>query len=206
VKWLDLLAVCCGAICVTAPAACASPGHRSQPVLSHSPPPSPHSTAAGTLDDSAPYWCDLVPKKALIRVTGISSRLREVRSVAVDEDGSLCGVRDSEKYGPLVVEWNTTGGSNEIASRMKDVAAERPARLPPQLGTGFVASASTAYELPLLAAATFGCGSPDAWIDIFLRRTAPGRDVVADLTGLMRVAQRRFGVIHRCTPRPVRRF
>ncbi len=183
--------------------ACGSGGHGRHQV------PSPAAlagdadrAASGALVDSAPYWCDLVPQEALSGVTGATSDLREVRNSMASKDRAICGARDREDYGRLVVEWDVTGGRNEVTSRMKDVAVDRPSPLPSRLGFGFGVRSPSNSTLPYLAAATFGCGSRDAWIDIFLRRVV-GRDATADLTDLMRIAQKRFGEIHRCTPRAV---
>jgi hypothetical protein len=54
--------------------------------------------------------------------------------------------------------------------------------------------------LSYLTASAFQCGSGDAWVDIFLRSISPGRDMTRDLVDLMRIAQGRFGRLHRCSP------
>jgi hypothetical protein len=147
----------------------------------------------------APYWCDLVSRRALSQVTGVSGSLYEVRNAGIGEDLSMCAVKDEQRYGPLTVQWDVTGGQSEIAGRTKDVASDHPTRLPATLGTGFTVHSPSA-RLPYFTAAAFTCGSRDAWIEIFIRGVSPGRDATADLAGLMRVAQRRFGVLHHCRP------
>jgi hypothetical protein len=158
---------------------------------------------SGPVTDSVPYWCDLVPRGALSRVSGALPGLSEIRNAGATKDGTMCGVRDKERYGPLVVQWNKTGGRDEIARWMKDVASDQPSRLPPQLGTGFNVYSQSVSRLPYFTASTFECGAHDAWIEIFLRRISSGRNPTKDLTDLMRIAQRRFGKIHGCTPGPV---
>ncbi|MFB9834858.1 hypothetical protein [Actinoallomurus acaciae] len=151
------------------------------------------------MTDAAPYWCDLVSRRALSRVTGVSGRLYEVRNVGTGEEISMCAVKDEQRYGPLAVQWSVTGGGSEIAKWTKDVAADHPTRLPATLGTGFTVYSPSA-RLPYFTAATFACGARDAWIEIFVRGVSSGRDATADLAGLMRVAERRFGVLHHCAP------
>jgi hypothetical protein len=167
-------------------------------------PSSAAAPAEGHVVDSSPYWCDLVPKDALRLVTGPADDLREIRNSTATRDRALCGVKDREKYGPLVVEWDVTGGRNEVAARTKDVAPDRPDRLPPELGYGFSVHSSRSSHLSYLTASAFRCGSGDAWIDIFLRSISPGRDMTRDLVDLMRIAQGRFGKLHRCSPTAVR--
>jgi hypothetical protein len=150
--------------------------------------------------DSAPYRCDLVSRRALTRVTGISSRLSEVRNAGAGKNRSLCGVKDGARYGPLAVQWDVKGGRNEIAEWMKDIASDHPIRLPVELGSGFTVFSRSAARLPYFAASAFDCGPHDAWIEIFVRAVSSGRDATKDLTDLMRIAQKRFGAIHRCAP------
>ncbi len=42
------------------------------------------------------------------------------------------------------------------------------------------------------------------WLSIGLSRVQDGRDYREDLTALMRVAEKRFGVLHGCEPGPLR--
>ncbi|SEL70321.1 hypothetical protein [Nonomuraea pusilla] len=37
-------------------------------------------------------------------------------------------------------------------------------------------------------------------IDIYLAQVARGREGIKDLTELMRIAQKRYGLLHHCTP------
>ncbi|GLY73269.1 hypothetical protein [Actinoallomurus iriomotensis] len=152
------------------------------------------------MPDTAPYWCDLVSRRALSRVAGVSGGLYELRNAGTGEDLSICTVKDEQRYGPLGVQWDVTGGRNEIGQSAKDVASDHPVRLPATLGSGFAVYSPSTSRLPYFAAATFACGSGDAWIEIFIRGVSPGRDATADLAGLMRVAERRFGVLHHCAP------
>jgi len=191
-------------ICVTVLSACGSGSQERRPtdVPSWTPPRPTGSPVAGPVTGSAPYWCDLVSRRALTRMSGASAHLSELRDSAASKDSTTCGVRDKERYGPLIVQWDVTGGRAEIAEWMKDVASEHPAALPAQLGTGFIGYSLRESKLPYFTASTFGCGTRDPWIEIFVRGFSQGRDTTKDLTDLMRFAQRRFGALHHCTPGP----
>jgi hypothetical protein len=191
-------------ICVTVMGACGSGGQERRPTASPvwTPPRPTGSPVPGAVHGSAPYWCDLVSRQALTRMSGRSAHLSELRNSTASKDSTICGVRDKEKYGPLVVQWDITGGREEIAAWMKDVAADHPVALPARLGPGFIVYSRSASALPYFAASAFGCGRHDAWVELFVRGFSPGRDTTKDLTDLMRVAQRRLGVLHHCTPRP----
>jgi hypothetical protein len=187
---------------VTLMSACASGHHETRtfaPRLTVTSPPG-RAASSGPVPDTSPYWCDLVSRRALSRVTGVSGGLSEFRSVGSGKENSMCAVKDEQRYGPLAVQWDVTGGRNEIGQWAKNVAADHPARLPATLGSGFTVYSPSTSRLPYFTAAAFACGSRDAWIEIFIRGVSSGRDAAADLVGLMRVAQRRFEVLHHCTP------
>lgn len=191
-------------ICVTVMSACGSGGQERRPtdVSSWTPPRPTGSPVAGPVTGSAPYWCDLVSRRALTRMSGASAHLSELRNSTATKDRTICGVRGKERSGALGVQWNATGGRAEIAEWTKDVASDHPAALPAQLGTGFSVYSLSASRLPYFTASTFGCGTQDPWIEIFVRGFSPGRDTTKDLTDLMRFAQRRFGALHHCALRP----
>ena len=198
------VAAIASALCLVLAGSCESAGKERRPTGS----PSAASPRAGgsvksrPVTDSPPYWCDLVPRRALTQVSGLSTNLSEIRNAGATKDRAICGVRDKERYGPLVVQWNVTGGRDEIAAWMKDVASDHPIALPAPLGSGFIVYSQSQSRLPYFTASAFGCGTRDAWIEIFVRSVSSGRDVIRDLTDLMQVAQERFGKLHRCTPRP----
>jgi hypothetical protein len=171
------------------------------------PPPSTGSpgSAGGKPDDRpvadlAPYWCDLVPKEALTRIGGFQDGLAEFRAPTNSADRAVCGVKDDERYGPLGVTWDLKHGRELIAASLKQVAADHPQRLPAQFGSGYVSYSPGASRLPYEAGSLFRCGSREPWIYLALRRVSPGRNATKDLTDLMRIAQKRFGELHRCTP------
>lgn len=178
-------------------------------------PPVSRSSAGGTrtespdlrpVTDSAPYWCELVPMKAFQNVTGIAGDLVEHWSAHRADSGS-CLVRDQNQYGPLAVGWLTDDAKKKVAGRMEKIRTsirnDNPKRLPSRLGFGFSAYAPGELESkPYVAAVAFRCGGRELSIDISLRRISAGRDATKDLTDLMRIAQRRFGELYDCSPKP----
>jgi hypothetical protein len=194
-------------MCVVVLPACTSNGHMS-PGRSLVPPAASSATPRGgsdlrTVVDSAPYWCDLVSKEALRRVAGLYTSLGEVRNPEATKNHTVCGVKDNQLYGPLNVWWDVAGGRVEVASLLKKVSADQPRRVVPDYGFGFAVYSPGSLKLPYLTAAVFRCGANEPWIYIAVREISPGRKAIEDLTGLMRVAQRRFGQLHRCTPKPL---
>ncbi len=76
--------------------------------------------------------------------------------------------------------------------------------LPPELGDG-VATTDGSNGLSSrdnLVVAMFRCGERKPWISIDFVPVVRGRDAVQDMVDFMRIAQKRFGQIHKCTPRP----
>ncbi len=112
----------------------------------------------------------------------------------------LCGVKDTEKYGPLSLTWDLTTGRDLLVSGLKQVADDHPQRLPAALGSGFVVYSPSTSHLPYAAGSLFHCGSRDPWIYLALRSVTHGRDATKDLTALVRIAEKRFGEVHRCKP------
>jgi hypothetical protein len=53
---------------------------------------------------------------------------------------------------------------------------------------------------PYRVSANFRCDSKERMLDIYLAQVAKGRDALKDLIDLMRIAQKRYGELHNCTP------
>jgi hypothetical protein len=193
--------------CLFVAVACTA--HDANPTPSSSP-SSPSGVASGTAKpdgrpvvDVAPYWCDLVPREALARMGGFRNGLAEFRTPTDTASQTVCGVKDAEQYGPLGVTWDLKHGRELIAASLRQVSADHPQRLPARLGSGFVSYSPRTSRLPHEAGSLFRCGSREPWIYLALRYVSPGRDATRDLIDLMRIAQKRFGEIYRCSPRPL---
>jgi len=74
--------------------------------------------------------------------------------------------------------------------------------LPANLGEGMAAYLpdGISEEQPYRVSARFRCGGKDRMIDIYLSQVVKGRDAIKDLIDLMRIAQKRYGVLYNCTP------
>lgn len=166
--------------------------------------PLPRSTqpASSSAADSAPYWCDLVSKRAFRHITGLKeNNLSEYRSGWQPSHGT-CLVRNGRPTSPLGLNWSTGNGAKTV-HRMKNLYDLRfgPTKLPAVLGRGFTVKTTAAEgERPYYVIATFQCGSIRPWLSIDILQISPGRDATKDLVDLMRLAQQRFGKLHRCVP------
>jgi len=154
--------------------------------------------------DSAPYLCELVPKQALILVSGGSDFLTE-RSTGNKESGSCWAPDETPK--PLQVNWLQTGsGATEehlnflLEGRRNIYTRHGGVNLPANLGEGMAAYLTDGLlaEQPYRVSAKFTCGGKERMIDIYLTQVAKGRDAMKDLTDLMRIAQHRYADLHNC--------
>lgn len=173
--------------------------------------PTPSSTAQLStpttdlrpISDSPPYWCEFVPQDALSKITGMSAGLTESRDGWLPDKG-LCVVRDGSQSGPMGLDWENSNGRVQVDSQAKKHPGYKQTLLPTDLGYGFVVYFPKYVDYrPYSVISTFQCGSLQPWLGIDLILVSPGRDYVRDLTDLMRIAQKRFGVLHKCTPGPV---
>ncbi|MEW9548023.1 hypothetical protein [Nonomuraea sp. NPDC050783] len=75
-------------------------------------------------------------------------------------------------------------------------------KLPAGLGEGLAAYLPRPpfADQPYRIVAKFSCNGKAQLITIYLAEIVKGRDGIRDLIGLMRVAQKRYGVLHRCRP------
>ncbi|MFI0417518.1 hypothetical protein [Spongiactinospora sp. 9N601] len=154
--------------------------------------------------DSAPYLCEVVPEKALRQVTGFTGPLKDYTSGQWAMSGN-CLMQDVTPS-PLSLGWGRKDGEKVLERLHGGVFAQyNPTPLPAEMGTGSVLihprPPSTIDPNDVIA--IFRCGDVRPWIHMSLPRVAPGRDPVKDLTDLMRIAQKRYGELHDCTPAPL---
>jgi hypothetical protein len=160
------------------------------------------------ISDSAPYVCGLVPEQAFRLASGVTESLSEKTNG--DEKSGECRAPDRTPH-PLEVGWLQVGGgtSQEHLDFVMDDRRELYSRhggvaLPADLGDGIAGYMpdSIFADQPYRVSAKFRCGDRERMIDIYLARVAEGRDGIRDLIDLMRIAQKRYGQLHDCTPRP----
>ncbi|MGI5165102.1 hypothetical protein ACQEU3_12165 [Spirillospora sp. CA-253888] len=153
---------------------------------------------------TAPYLCDLVPEKAFRRVVGSNTALTANWSNGPQPDNGQCLVRTPGQEPLLGVTWSLNDGEKVIKVQRAQSRAKLERDLPAELGDGvallFPQSGMT--PRPNFSVAMFRCGERKPWISIDFVPVVRGRDAVQDMTDFMRIAQKRFGEIHKCTPRP----
>jgi hypothetical protein len=176
-------------------------GHSHEPSTQPSP---TKSVDLRAVSDSAPYWCDYVPREALQRIAGVSTDLTEARdSWAIEQGG--CRVDGPNLAYPLGVEVMRGNTHKTIDSELKKWRKFTPKRLPDELGYGFVVYApGHVDDRPYITSSAFQCGDRQTLIYLEIVDVAKGRDYLADLTELMRIAKKRYGVLHKCMPGPVK--
>lgn len=179
-------------------AAACTPEERA--VSTPAPPPQP-------IVDSSPYLCGLIPEQAFRAISGVTGPLVE-RTDGSESNGD-CQVPHRTPQS-LEVWWaeEEAGMSREhMDFLMKEDRRPLYSRhggvsLPPDLGDGMAAyiRSSPFSDQPYRASAKFRCSGKERMLDIYLSQVAKGRDAIKDLIALMRIAQKRYGHLHNCTP------
>ncbi|MEV4838639.1 hypothetical protein AB0K05_29340 [Nonomuraea sp. NPDC049486] len=105
------------------------------------------------------------------------------------------------EYTRFSLNWSIRGGDNALDLAQENFGRRRLADLPPDLGKGLIAYTEGEPRTgPYVAFILFRCGDKRPWMGIDFSEVAKGRNVVADLVALLRIARDRFGEIHRCSP------
>jgi hypothetical protein len=153
--------------------------------------------------DQAPYLCDLVPEKAFRAVTGLNIVLNAYWTGLPKEHG-LCLAHAEGRDAPLGIDWGFDGGDEILGVQRKRWAEVNTHPLPAELGVGLavINPGSGAVPRPNYVISRFSCGKRRPWMSIDFAPVVRGRDAVRDMVDFMRIAERRFGEIHKCTPRP----
>ncbi|MFF4242145.1 hypothetical protein ACFYYL_40290 [Actinomadura geliboluensis] len=162
-----------------------------------SPPPD-----ALPVEDGAPYLCDLVPEPAFRRSTGVTAPLKSDWSKR-QAGGGLCLASLQGGHAPLGIEWSTSDGEYILRTQRENWAEESSHQLPVELGRGLAGYRPSGglTGLPNYVMALFRCGNKKPWISINFVSVVRGRDAVQDMFDFMRIAEKRFGDLHKCTPR-----
>ncbi|TMR94746.1 hypothetical protein [Nonomuraea basaltis] len=99
--------------------------------------------------------------------------------------------------------WSVWDGDGITDLARKNYGSHQLAALPTDLGTGLIAyTARLPRTRPYYTTMLFRCGDERPWISVDLSEVAKGRDPVTDLTQLLSFARKRYGELHRCTPKP----
>ncbi|TDD51301.1 hypothetical protein E1286_10585 [Nonomuraea terrae] len=178
-----------GAACTAGPDIVSRPAPAPQPIV-----------------DTSPYVCELIPEQALRLVSGMTGSIAG-RMAGTEENGECWAPETASR--PLQVNWlaaNSRASQEQLNFLMEDrssvYARHGGIRLPTDLGDGMAAKVTQGPlgDQPYRVSAKFRCGGKERMIDIYLTRVAEGRDGIKDLVELMRVAQKRYGEVYRCTP------
>ncbi|MBW8484712.1 hypothetical protein [Actinomadura parmotrematis] len=167
----------------------------------------PTTAPARLILDAAPYLCDLVPEHSFREVSGVAGSLAG-RWDGHQTDYGLCLAWGAQNSALLGISWSYNDGEQVIERQEKawlGGSGRSPVRrLPPELGRGLAVSRFTlgGDQRPNYVIALFKCGGRATWISIDIPPVVRGRDALGDLVEFMRIAERRFGELHRCTPRP----
>ncbi|MFP3967877.1 hypothetical protein SMC26_36650 [Actinomadura fulvescens] len=104
------------------------------------------------------------------------------------------------------MDWSYNDGEKVLRRQQQNAEDKSPHRLPGDLGSGLAVVRPTAGAdpRPNFVIALFKCGDERPWISIDFAPVVRGRDAVRDMVDFMRIAQKRFGQIHKCTPKPLR--
>lgn len=151
--------------------------------------------------DTAPYLCDLVPERSFLDAIGTTGSLTDEWSGNLTDTG-LCLAYSGQNEASLGIQWAYTDGDRVVRRQQKQYADNVLHSLPPDLGRGF-ASTSAARPRINYVIALFRCREKRPWLRIDFVAVVRGRDAVRDMTDLMRIAERRFGVLHKCRPGPL---
>jgi hypothetical protein len=150
--------------------------------------------------DSSPYWCDFLPQQAIRTITGLTAPLEERKS-GVPATHGQCALRN--EYDRLSLVWSVRDGDGVMDIARENFSERQLAVLPADLGTGLIAYTTRLPRTrPYYTMMVFRCGDARPWISVDLSEVGKGRDPVSDLTQLLSIARKRYGELHKCTPKP----
>jgi hypothetical protein len=166
----------------------------------------PRQSAPATLAsvaDVGPYLCDFVPEQSLRMVTGTKAPIDDTWA-GPQTDNGLCLARVAGQEALLGIDWSYNDGPEVLRRQQRGWADNSPHPLPHEFGEGLAVIRPTfgGNPRPNYVIALFRCGKKKPWISIDFAPVVRGRDAVQDMFDFMRIAEKRFGEIHKCTPRP----
>ncbi len=169
------------------------------------PAPSLSPANIGPIVDSAPYLCELIPEQAFRLASGATETLTSRMDGAWENSGD-CRTPDALPN-PLGLGWvKDTAEAKQMLENLLAVADDGngtgPIKLPADLGDGaaFVLDNAPVTNQPYEVIAQFKCGDAKPTLDITMAKISKGRDPIKDLTDFMRIAQKRYGQLFKCTP------
>jgi len=146
---------------------------------------------SGSVADSSPYWCKLVPQAALWRITGVRPDKLSQDGKIPREGGGGCFARTADGDSILWLELI----SGDFAR--SDAALNSGYRLPNSLGYAVFIPSGNAIT-GVRSSALFWCGKELNFIDVQVTPVPTGRDSSADFTALLDIAERRLATLRGC--------
>ena len=125
----------------------------------------------------------------------------------MDKDSSYGGVcvamiqrQPDVRIRHLDVVWEFDGGERILTMHEQAYSDNDSHQSPADLGRGFAITDHVSPRTNHMIA-LFRCGENRPSLSIDFAPVVRGRDAVQDMFAFMRIAQKRFGEIHDCTPR-----
>ena len=164
----------------------------------HRKPTNTTSDTAGPITDAGPYWCSVVSKTAVQRLTGVAAaRMSQDGNVGMSplpEGRCRVSSTDGKIYVPLELEVNSQ--STALYQYGQATQAAPTNTLPARDGRGGIVLGKDDNQIYSL----YRCGKYTLWLRLFVGPIAHRSEPAADLTTLLELAQRRLAstVVH-CT-------
>lgn len=152
------------------------------------------TTDSGPVVNRAPYWCQLVSRESLSKVTGVSQKFTQVQEIDAQQPYSECEVR-SQSQEPLIVELAVDGRAEFLAN---DEFKRPRSRIPLPKVLGRAGYAPLAGNSAYTVFAEFRCGGRSTWIAVTVRPIARGRTAAKDLPELLKIAESRYADLAQC--------
>jgi hypothetical protein len=151
----------------------------------------------GAVTDTAPYWCQLVPRTALWQVTGVapSQVVENLRSKDAAPDNDLeCTAQLAGDFG-LLVEIDSGRFATQVAFQQLRPGRLALSTLPADLGL-----ARARHNGPQwFGFALYYCGRSPHLALISLQQVVADRDPLTELAALLTIAERRWAAMAKCT-------
>lgn len=154
------------------------------------------------LADRPPYWCELLPKNAVMKVSN-ATRAEEVvgRSGLLDDQRYSCSVEHPGPRGNLIsINVYMKAEANRAVPFARSATGEAAVAVPQELGEGEVVEG--------FGWALWRCDEEPVYMDVNLYYSylhpegTPDRDVKRDLVTLLEIAQRRYAELAACDVKP----
>jgi hypothetical protein len=152
------------------------------------------------LENSAPYWCKMIPQEALNRMTGNLRWTAGPDYIDIADNGGKCYVNAPARHQRMSLDVEAGRAVHLILDGVRKPSNTKrfrdfPGRLTLGAGVGHVTRGSPFGSY--WAYALFSCDQRDVAFDLSIS-IGPGRDLVSDVSAMMTIAQRRYALLAKC--------